>query len=77
MRKARIGLEGKEAELIGQALMPEGAREIPRTNVEINVKDGEVTMDFEAKDTNSLRAAVNSYLRWATIASKIREEVKG
>jgi tRNA threonylcarbamoyladenosine modification (KEOPS) complex Pcc1 subunit len=34
-----------------------------------------VTLTIDADDTGSLRAAVNSYLRWADIAARVRREV--
>ncbi len=76
MRRAEIVLTGGNAELVQKALAPETGREIPRTKVSV-LKDGErTTLTIEAEDTSALRAALNSYVRWAALASAVDDEVK-
>lgn len=55
---------GKNTSIILKSLSPEAKREIPRTKTNIKEVNGILVMEIEATDTNSLRAAINSYLRW-------------
>lgn len=56
------------------SLGPEIEREIPRTEVNI-IKDDDITLEIHAEDTNALRAAINSYLRWAKVTMDTVEEI--
>jgi tRNA threonylcarbamoyladenosine modification (KEOPS) complex Pcc1 subunit len=47
------------------SLLPEVSREaMPRTQVNISETNVGVLLTIEADNTNALRAALNSYLRW-------------
>jgi KEOPS complex subunit Pcc1 len=70
MKKAVIALHKNEtpANVIARSLAPETARTIPRTSVNINENKESVCIEIAADDTNALRAAVNSYLRWIAVS---------
>ncbi|MFH1403012.1 MAG: KEOPS complex subunit Pcc1 [Candidatus Altiarchaeota archaeon] len=43
-----------------------------RSNVRLHYEDG-LVLDVEAKDLHAMRAAVNTYLRWISMAQKLIE----
>jgi KEOPS complex subunit Pcc1 len=54
-------------DVVAKALHPETVREISRTQVAIEEDDSLYMINIKAKDTSSLRAALNSYLRWMKV----------
>ncbi len=75
MRRATITFAGPEARLVFQSLRPEAGRDLPKARVRLRSDRGRVTLTIDADDTAALRAAVNSYLRWADVAARVRREV--
>lgn len=47
-----------------EELLPKSAR----ADVNISVRENILSLDIDARDTAALRAAVNSFLRWAAVA---------
>ncbi len=76
MPRATITLEGTEASVVRQALAPEAGRDVPKARVSVSGSGSRLTITIDADDTGALRAAVNSYLRWSDVASRVRREVK-
>ncbi len=76
MRRATIVLSGPEAGVVYEALRPETGRDVPKARVVMRSAPGRLTLTIDADDTGALRAAVNSYLRWADVAARVRHEVK-
>jgi len=76
MRRATIVLSGPEAGVVYEALRPETGRDVPKARVAMRSGPGRLTLTIDADDTGALRAAVNSYLRWADVAARVRHEVK-
>lgn len=59
------------ARAIVGALAPEAAQaEVPKTRGEIALADGGLEVRIRAADLPSLRASVNSHLRWVDAAAK-------
>lgn len=54
-----------EAALKPEELLPKSTR----AKVDISHTKNILSLDIDAKDTAALRAAINSFLRWAAIAS--------
>ncbi|MEE9593406.1 MAG: KEOPS complex subunit Pcc1 [Thermoplasmata archaeon] len=77
VRKAWVRVETKAAEILAAALEPEAARPVPRSQVDLTTTKGALLMEVEARDTNALRAALNSYLRWTSGALQMVEEAGG
>ena len=75
MRRATITLAGPEARVVYEALRPEAGRDVPKARVSMRAGRGRLTLTIDADDTSALRAAVNSYLRWADVAARVRDEV--
>jgi len=75
MRRATIVLSGPEAVVVYQALRPETGRDVPKARVSMRSARNRLTLTIDADDTSALRAAVNSYLRWADVAARVRREV--
>jgi len=76
MRRATIVLSGPDAGVVYEALRPETGRDVPKARVAMRSAPGRLTLTIDADDTGALRAAVNSYLRWADVAARVRHEVK-
>jgi KEOPS complex subunit Pcc1 len=76
MRRATITFDGPEAAIVHDALRPEAGRDVPKARVSMRAKGDRLTLGIEAEDTGALRAAVNSYLRWADVAIRVGREVK-
>ena len=60
-----------DAKIIANALLPEIVHRIPKTRVELQVEKKDLLLTVTAKEVSSLRAAVNSYLRWIDTAVKV------
>lgn len=75
MRRASIFLEGPDARTVYEALRPETGRDVPKARVSMRYGRDRLTLQVDAEDTSALRAAVNSYLRWADVAARVRGEV--
>lgn len=71
--RATITLEGGSADVIRKALAPEAGRDVPKVRTDVRGRGRLVSIVFEAQDTSALRAAVNSYLRWADLAAGVHE----
>lgn len=76
MRRATIRLDGPDSRVVYDALRPETGRDVPKARVSIRISRNRLTLTIDAEDTSALRAGVNSYLRWADIAARVRREVK-
>ena len=64
-----------EAKIIAESLDPEIKNKIPKTKVDVRLLDKQFFLNIEAKDTSSLRAASNSYLRWINTALNVKKTV--
>jgi len=74
MRRATITFAGPEARVVHGSLRPEAGRDVPKARVSLRAARGRLTLTIDADDTSALRAAVNSYLRWADVAARVRNE---
>lgn len=52
------------------ALRPESSRELPRAQARVWTEGKTLHLEIQAEDAVSLRAAVNSYLRWVKVAAE-------
>ena len=78
MKKARFVFNfdsTEEARIIAESLDPEIKHKIPKTNVHVSLSDNTFSLEIEAKDISSLRAACNSYLRWINTALKVKKNI--
>jgi tRNA threonylcarbamoyladenosine modification (KEOPS) complex Pcc1 subunit len=65
----------EEAKIIAESLNPEIKHKIPKTNIDITLRENILSIVIEAKDLSSLRAACNSYLRWINTALNVKKTV--
>ena len=65
----------KEAEIIFKSLNPEIKNRIPKTKVNFSLLKEKLVLEIIAKDTSSLRAACNSYLRWINTALNVKKMI--
>lgn len=64
----------KEAEIIYEALKPEiKSSNSSRTSIWVKARDRKLILEVHARDSTSLRASVNSYLRWINLSCQILE----
>lgn len=83
MRKLKVSIEleftdKKIANTVYNAILPE-IRNPPskRAVVELNLKDNKISLNISTTTISSLRAAINSYLRWIySISETCRKLVK-
>ena len=78
MKRISINLEfdtNKEAEIVHTALIPEINNKLPKTTVEIYINQNVVNLNIVADDTSTLRAAINSYLRWINTALEVQKKI--
>jgi KEOPS complex subunit Pcc1 len=70
-----IQLDGKkEAQIIYEALKPEiESSHASRTRSWVQINDNKLILEVQARDSTSLRATVNSYLRWINLSCQILE----
>jgi len=66
----------KQLKVVLEALKPE-TRTPPtrRSKVQMKGEGNSLTLDFKARDTSALRAAINSYLRWILLTKTVLESV--
>lgn len=68
---------GEKSSIIYNSLLPETGRDIPRSKFNLFVKNDKLFLEIKSDDINSLRAAINSYLRWIECSIKICDSVNG
>lgn len=73
---AELTITTRNARVLTGALSPEMSEKVPRTSVQVAEGEGEVAIRVEAEDLASLRAALNSYIRWADVAEETAEEAR-
>ncbi|HDN63022.1 MAG TPA: hypothetical protein ENF56_03575 [Candidatus Bathyarchaeota archaeon] len=69
--EVRVKLPRDLLEIALNSLLPETKVLFPRTRVKIESLNGELILEFEAKDTSALRAVLNSYLGWLKMIDEI------
>lgn len=78
MKKASFDISFEsvdDAKIIAEAISPEIRHKIPKTKVNISISGKKLFLEIEAKDISSLRAAINSYLRWIITALDVKKAV--
>lgn len=61
--------DSETAEIVRDSLKPEELLpKAARGEVEVSTRKNILSLDINARDTAALRAAVNSFLRWAAVA---------
>lgn len=61
--------DSEVADIVKDSLKPEELLPKPaRAEVDVSVRENILSLDIDARDTAALRAAVNSFLRWAAVA---------
>ena len=65
----------EDARIVSDSLNPEIKNKIPKTKVKVSLSGNTFSIDLEAKDVSSLRAACNSYLRWINTALNVKKAV--
>jgi tRNA threonylcarbamoyladenosine modification (KEOPS) complex Pcc1 subunit len=66
----------KQLKVVLEALKPETkTSSTRRSKVQMKGEGNSLTLNFRARDTSALRAAVNSYLRWILLTKTVLESV--
>ena len=69
--EVRVKLPRDLLKIALNSLLPETKVLFPRTRVKVESLNGELILEFEAKDTSALRAVLNSYLGWLKMIDEI------
>jgi tRNA threonylcarbamoyladenosine modification (KEOPS) complex Pcc1 subunit len=64
-----------QAEIIYKSLQPEIRKSIPKTDIKLLLSENTLSLTITAKNTSTLRAASNSYIRWIQIALYVTESI--
>jgi len=73
MHRASVVIESERSDVIYNAIKQETA---PRAGVSIRREGKAVKIEISAENASNLRAALNSFLKWADLADKIGDVVK-
>ena len=65
----------EDVSIIQKSLSPEIKHKVPKTDIKIRTSDKTIFLEIRSKDTSSLRAAINSYLRWINTAINVKKIV--
>jgi len=65
----------EEAKIVTSSIDPEIKNKIPKTKVKTDLSGKTFKITIEAKDLSSLRAAINSYLRWINTALDVKKTI--
>ncbi|MEM2192095.1 MAG: KEOPS complex subunit Pcc1 [Candidatus Hadarchaeales archaeon] len=63
----------KEATTVLRAIEPEKKIEASKVGVKVGANGNVLHLKLEADDASSIRAALNSYLRWISVAKEVIE----
>jgi tRNA threonylcarbamoyladenosine modification (KEOPS) complex Pcc1 subunit len=69
-----IEVRGAVARAVEGALSVEAGGGIPKVETRLTRTDDDLRVDLVSEDLPSLRAAVNSFLRWAAMAAEVAED---
>jgi len=72
-----IEVQGAVAQAVEGALSVEVGGGIPRVQTRMVRTEEELQVHLASEDLPSLRAAVNSFLRWAAMATEVAEVARG
>ena len=64
----------KELKIVAGSLSPEIKNKIPKTNVKIKIDKTTYYLEIKSDEISSLRAAINSYLRWINTAISVKKQ---
>jgi len=68
-----LEVQGAVARAVEGALSVEADGGIPKVEARLTRTDEDLRVDLVSEDLPSLRAAVNSFLRWAVMAAEVAE----
>ncbi|KXA90579.1 hypothetical protein AKJ37_01320 [candidate division MSBL1 archaeon SCGC-AAA259I09] len=61
--------DSETAKIVYDSLKPEELLpKAARAEIEVSIRENNLSLDINARDTAALRATINSFLRWAAIA---------
>lgn len=71
-----LEVKGAVATAVEGALNVEAGGGIPKVNAQVTRNAEDLRVDLVSEDLPSLRAAVNSFLRWAAMAAEVAEDAR-
>ncbi|UCC92279.1 MAG: CTAG/PCC1 family protein [Thermoplasmata archaeon] len=72
-----LEVSGTVAQAVEGALSVEVGGGIPKVETRLTRTEDDLRVDLMSEDLPSLRAAVNSFLRWAAMAAQVAEDADG
>ncbi|KAA0000744.1 MAG: hypothetical protein FE040_01650 [Thermoplasmata archaeon] len=73
MHRASVVIESERSDVIYNAIKQETA---PRANVSIDFDGKSLKLEISSENATNLRAALNSFLKWADLVDKIGDVVE-
>jgi tRNA threonylcarbamoyladenosine modification (KEOPS) complex Pcc1 subunit len=64
-----------QAETVYNSLQPELKKDVPNTDIKLEHDQNILSLTITAKNTSTLRAASNSYIRWIQTALNITNSI--
>ncbi len=64
-----------EARVIAESLNPELLKNIPHTHINMVINEKTLRLSIAARQTSTLRAACNSYIRWIQTALSVHNVI--
>jgi len=71
-----LEVQGAVARAVEGALSVEAGGGMPKVETRLTRTEADLRVDLFSDDLPSLRAAVNSFLRWASMATEVAEDAK-
>lgn len=71
-----LEVQGDVARAVEGALSVEAGGGIPKVQTRLTRTDDDLRVDLFSEDLPSLRAAVNSFLRWAAMAAEVAQDAE-
>lgn len=66
-----------QADALEAALRPEMGADVPGSKATLERRGTTLVLRLEAEDAGALRAALNAYLRWASLALEVHGVARG
>jgi len=76
MKKANFTISfdsTSDLKVVVDSIIPEIKHKIPKTNVNISTSGKKLFLEVVSEDISSLRASINSYLRWIQTALNVKK----
>ncbi|MGC8584639.1 MAG: KEOPS complex subunit Pcc1 [Thermoplasmata archaeon] len=71
-----LKIESSDPEILYRVLNIENERDIPKARIDVNIINKNIIINIETENISSMRAAINSYMRWINLIEDILGLIK-